>query len=247
MGSAPLIEMRQVSTAYDGVPMLRAVDIQVFPGELVCLLGSDGSGKTTTFKTLTGIVKPISGAVSIFGRDIAGLRPEEVVRLGIGVVPEERRLFPRLTTEENLLLGFRGSDRKAFMRRFDELAGIFPRVRERFHHTCGLLSGGEQAMVAFLRALMSSPSILVMDEPSLGLSPLMIEQYFAVIDRVHKAGSTIFLIEQNASLALTMADRAYILEKGRIQLAEEARKLLASDALERAYLRDSAREKRGSL
>ena len=237
MESAPLIEMRQVSTAYDGVPMLREVDIQVFPGELVCLLGPNGSGKTTTFKALTGIIRPTAGAVSIFGRDIAGLRPEQVVRLGMGVVPEERRLFPRLTTEENLLLGFRGNDRRAFRARFDELADIFPRVGERFHQPCGLLSGGEQAMVAFLRALMCDPSILVMDEPSLGLSPLMIEQYFAVIDRVHKAGSTIFLIEQNAALALSMADRGYVLEKGRIELADGAGSLLASGALERAYLR----------
>lgn len=238
MASPPALELDEVSTAYDGVPMLRRVSLRVEEGELVCLLGSNGAGKTTTLRTLIGLVRPTEGRVRLHGRDLAGLGTDVIVRSGVGVVPEGRRLFPQLTVRENLALGLQGRPgRRSPAARIDEVLAVFPHLAGRLGQLAGTLSGGEQAMVAFGRALMGDPPLLLMDEPSLGLSPLMVEQYFAAIDRIHREGKTILLIEQNAAMALALADRGYVLEKGRVRAEGTASALKERDAVRQAYLR----------
>ncbi len=233
-----MLELKDVDTAYGSVPMLRNLTLSVRQGELVCLLGPNGAGKTTTFMTVCGVVPALRGLVEVMGKDIARLGTENLAALGVGLVPEGRRLFPGLTVVENLRLGYdavsgRGPD---FEVQLDKMSNLFPRIRERLRQVAGTLSGGEQAMVALARALIGEPRLVVMDEPSLGLSPKLIGEYFEIAQEIHRRGTTILLIEQNAEMGLGIADRGYVLVKGRVAQEGPAKELLSSKAARSLYL-----------
>ena len=233
-----MLELKGVDTSYGAVPMLRGVAMSVRPGELVCLLGPNGAGKTTTFMTVCGVVRALRGKVVVMGRDMATLGTENLASLGVGLVPEGRRLFPSLTVAENLRLGYdavsgRGPD---FAAQLDKMCTLFPRIRERLRQIAGTLSGGEQAMVALARALIGEPKLIIMDEPSLGLSPKLIGEYFEITREIHRRGTTILLIEQNAEMWLGIADRGYVLVKGKVAQEGPAKELLSSKAARSLYL-----------
>lgn len=233
-----MLELKDVDTAYGSVPMLRGLTLSVRQGELVCLLGPNGAGKTTTFMAVCGVVRALRGAVEVMGKDIGKLGTENLAALGVGLVPEGRRLFPGLTVIENLRLGYdavsgRGSN---FETQLDKMSNLFPRIRERLRQVAGTLSGGEQAMVALARALIGEPKFVVMDEPSLGLSPKLISEYFEITQEIHRRGTTILLIEQNAEMGLGIADRGYVLVKGKVAQEGDAKELLSSKAAKSLYL-----------
>ena len=235
MTQTPLIELRDVNTHYGQIHILQGVNLTVYPGEFVALLGGNACGKSTTLKTCLGLVIPTSGAVLINGEDVTSMRTAERITRGVAVVPENRRLFGPMTVMENLQLG-------AFTRKnvpsedFDYVFDLFPRVAERRDQLAGTLSGGEQQMVAVARALMAKPSLLLMDEPSMGLSPKLVEQSFEMIARLHESGVSMLVVEQNANMALSVADRGYVLQTGRIVLEGPARELAEDEELRRAYL-----------
>ncbi|WP_342643683.1 ABC transporter ATP-binding protein [Rhodoligotrophos ferricapiens] len=232
-----MLELSGVSTNYGVVAMLRDVSLKVAPGELVCLLGPNGAGKTTTFRAVSGLLPLAEGKIEVLGADIASMRTEALAGRGIGFVPEGRRLFPELTVHENIKLGFDASgSRENFAQRLDAMAALFPRIRERINQQAGTLSGGEQAMVALARALVGAPKLVIMDEPSLGLSPKLIDEYFEIVAEVNRQGTTILLIEQNAETALSIAHRGYLLVKGRIAAAGTSRELLGNDIVRKLYL-----------
>jgi branched-chain amino acid transport system ATP-binding protein len=235
-GTTPVLEFRNVDTHYGSVQILHDVSIAIAPGELICLLGGNASGKTTTLRTILGMVEPSAGSVLIDGQPVNGLSTAERVALGVSMVPENRRLFKRMSVRENLEIG-------AYLRKDDEqqadlerIFEMFPRVKERLNQTSGTLSGGEQQMVAVGRALMSRPKVLLMDEPSMGLSPLLVSQNFEIIEQINEAGTAVFVVEQNASMALSIADRGYVLQTGRIVLADTAEALKADPRMREAYL-----------
>jgi branched-chain amino acid transport system ATP-binding protein len=234
-GDAPLLQLDAVDTYYGQIHILQGVSIEVRPGELVCLLGGNASGKSTTLKTILGIVRPRRGTVSIAGEDVTGRSTSDRVRRGIAIVPENRRIFAPMTVLENLEMGayLRGG---ADQEDFDRVYELFPRLHERRKQLGGTLSGGEQQMLAVGRALMSRPRLLLMDEPSMGLAPILVEQSFEVISQVHKSGVAMLVVEQNANMALSVADRGYVLQTGRIVLADRADRLLANEGLRKAYL-----------
>jgi branched-chain amino acid transport system ATP-binding protein len=229
--------MRDVSTRYGAVTVLRRVSLTLNEAEVTCLLGSNGSGKTTLIRTVLGLVRPVEGTVLFRGRRLDGLKPHRVVERGIGVVPEGRRVFPRMTVTENLRMGayrdWRAPDVTA---RMDEMFALFPRLAERRGQLAATMSGGEQAMLAIGRALMSRPTLLLLDEPSLGLSPLLVDQVFETVQRINRAGTTVFLVEQNARKALAVAHRGFVLQKGEIVGGGSAALLRDSDVVRRAYL-----------
>ena len=232
-----MLELRGVSTRYGANPMLRGVSLTLREGEITCLLGSNGSGKTTLIRTILGMVRPVEGVIEFRGRRIDRLKPNQVVRGGIGVVPEGRRVFPRMTVEENLRMGAYaewGSGELA--PRMERVFGLFPRLRERRAQRAATMSGGEQAMLAIGRALMSRPALLLLDEPSLGLSPLLVEQLFGIVQAINRQGTTVFLVEQNARKSLAIAHHGYVLQKGAIVGAGTAAELEASDVVRHAYL-----------
>ncbi|KXF74694.1 ABC transporter ATP-binding protein [Paramesorhizobium deserti] len=233
-----MLELKDVDTAYGAVPMLRNVTISVGAGELVCLLGPNGAGKTTTFMTICGVVRAQRGRVELMGKDVAALGTENLAALGVGVVPEGRRLFPGLTVLENLRLGYDAvsGGKLNFEAQLDKMSSLFPRIRERLRQEAGTLSGGEQAMVALARALIGEPRLVIMDEPSLGLSPKLIGEYFEITQEIHRCGTTILLIEQNAEMGLSIADRGYLLVKGRVAQEGPAKELLSSKAAKSLYL-----------
>ena len=236
-GREPVLEMRNVSTHYGLVAVLRNVDIQIYAGEMVCLLGGNASGKTTTLKTILGFVTPSEGEVLLGGEPVSGLSTTEVVRKGISMVPENRRLFGNMTVAENLELGaYQRTDRAAIEEDRERVLETFPRVRERLKQKAGTLSGGEQQMVAMGRALMASPRVLLMDEPSMGLAPILVDQVFGIIERIRALGTTIFVVEQNANMALSIADRGYVIQTGEVVLADTAANLLANPLMREAYL-----------
>jgi branched-chain amino acid transport system ATP-binding protein len=233
----PVLELRNVSTHYGLVAVLRNVDIQIYAGEMVCLLGGNASGKTTTLKTILGFVTPSEGEVLLGGEPVSGLSTTEVVRRGISMVPENRRLFGNMTVSENLELGaYQRTDRAAIEEDRERVLETFPRVRERLKQKAGTLSGGEQQMVAMGRALMASPRVLLMDEPSMGLAPILVDQVFGIIERIRALGTTIFVVEQNANMALSIADRGYVIQTGEVVLADTAANLLANPLMREAYL-----------
>jgi branched-chain amino acid transport system ATP-binding protein len=234
---APIIELRNVYTHYGAVAVLRDVNIQIFPGEMVCLLGGNASGKSTTLKTVLGYVKPTEGEVLIDGAVTSGLPTIEVVRRGVTMVPENRRLFTRMTVMENLEIGaYQRTDGDAIAQDLDRILETFPRLRERLEQKAGTLSGGEQQMVAMGRALMARPTVILMDEPSMGLAPVLVETVFEIIQQIHALGTTIFVVEQNANMALSIADRGYVLQTGQIVLADTAQGLLNNPQMREAYL-----------
>jgi branched-chain amino acid transport system ATP-binding protein len=235
--AAPILEMRNVSTHYGLVSVLRNVDVQIYEGEMVCLLGGNASGKTTTLKTILGYVVPSEGEVLLGGDVVSGLPTIEVVRRGVSMVPENRRLFAGMSVSENLALGaYQRTDRAEIAEDREQLLGVFPRVRERLKQKAGTLSGGEQQMVAMCRALMSKPKVLLMDEPSMGLAPVLVDQVFEIIKQIRSLGTTIFVVEQNANMALSIADRGYVIQTGEVVLADTAQNLLDNPLMREAYL-----------
>ena len=236
-GKRPVLELVDVSTHYGLVAVLRHVNVEIYPGEMVCLLGGNASGKTTTLKTILGMVTPSEGEVRLDGERIDGLPTSEVVRRGITMVPENRRLFGSMTVKENLELGaYLRTDAAGIREDMERMLEVFPRLKERLGQKAGTLSGGEQQMVAMARALMARPRVLLMDEPSMGLAPILVEQVFDIIQRIHALGTTIFVVEQNANMALRIADRGYVLQTGEIVLADTAENLLNNPLMREAYL-----------
>lgn len=232
-----MLELEGVCTAYDGVPMLQDIDMAVSAGELVCVLGPNGAGKTTTFRTITGAIRPTGGSVRIGGLETRHMRTDRIARLGLGVVPEGRRLFPRLNVRENLRLGYEiTTGAHSFDDMLAHVVGLFPRVGERLDQKAGTLSGGEQSMVALARALISAPSCLVMDEPSLGLSPRLVDEYFEFLDSIRGRQQAILLIEQNVERSLEIADRVYFLSRGRIVDSGTPREIEARGTAAGIYL-----------
>ncbi|HKF77972.1 MAG TPA: ABC transporter ATP-binding protein [Candidatus Dormibacteraeota bacterium] len=232
----PLLRMRDVHVAYGGIEVLHGIDLQVGAAEIVCLLGGNASGKSTTMKTVLGSVRPTRGEVQFDGRRVDGMDTADRVKAGIAIVPEGRRIFSRLSVRENLALGAFVHSGPQVAEDLERVLELFPRLRERLPQAGGTLSGGEQQMLAIGRALMSRPRLLCMDEPSMGLAPVLVETVFEIVQRLHDTGITIFMVEQNAVMALSVADRGYVLQAGRIVLSGRAADLLEHDEMRRAYL-----------
>ena len=238
-----ILELRNVFSGYGPVRVLEDVSLHINKGEIVCLLGSNAAGKTTTLKTILGMVKANDGEIYLRAgagdkeERIDGMRTTEIVSRGITMVPEGRRLFARMSVRENLNIGAQlRDDADGIEQDFQRVLKIFPRLEERLSQKAGTLSGGEQQMLAMGRALMASPSVLLMDEPSMGLAPILVEQVFDTIKEIKEAGTTIFLVEQNANMALEVADRAYVIQTGNIVLSDTAKKLLDDPKMKEAYL-----------
>lgn len=232
-----MLHLTNIDTFYGPSQVLQNVSLEVNKGEIVCLLGANAAGKTTTMKTIFGLIHPRHGSIAFEEQPIQNKLPGDIVRLGMALVPEARRIFQRMTVLENLEMGaFIRNNRTEVKQDIDRVCQIFPRVGERLKQVAGTLSGGEQQMVAMARALMSRPRMMCMDEPSMGLSPILVETVFNTILRIRQEGMTIFLVEQNASMALSLADRGYVLQTGSIVLSDTAPNLLANDLVRQAYL-----------
>jgi branched-chain amino acid transport system ATP-binding protein len=233
----PLLEFKDVDTYYGQLHVLKAVNYEIRAGEIVCLLGGNASGKSTTMKTVLGIVKPTRGTVTYRGESIGTMSTSERVRRGIAPVPEARRLFPKMTVYENLEMGaFTREDPAGIQEDLERVYSLFPRVKERRTQLAGTLSGGEQQMVAIGRALMARPTLVCMDEPSMGLSPAFVEQVFDIIQTINRQGTTIFVVEQNANMALSIANRGYVLQTGQVVLSGTAKSLRENEMIRSAYL-----------
>ncbi|MVW74950.1 ABC transporter ATP-binding protein [Pseudomonas xionganensis] len=231
-----MLSMNNISTFYGKIQALHDVSVQVNKGEIVTLIGANGAGKTTLLMTLCGDPRAASGQILYEGQDISGLSTAEIMRLGLAVVPEGRRVFSRLTVEENLAMGGFFASKADNAAQMEHVLQLFPRLKERFDQRAGTMSGGEQQMLAIGRALMSRPKLLLLDEPSLGLAPIIIQQIFEIIQQLRSEGVTIFLVEQNANQALKLADRGYVMEHGHIVLEDTGASLLANEDVRRAYL-----------
>ena len=232
-----MLELDSISTRYGVVNMLNQVSLQVPEHSIVCLLGPNGAGKTTTFNAIAGLLPVHHGAIRVMGQPLARMRTEDLAGLGVGFVPEGRRLFAELTVQENLKIGHDAlRPQQGFAQALERVVALFPRVGERLSQAAGTLSGGEQAMVALGRVLMGEPRLVVMDEPTLGLSPKLIEEYFETVQRIHSQGITVLLIEQNAEAALSIAHTGYLLLKGQLVASGTASELLANDVVKHLYL-----------
>jgi branched-chain amino acid transport system ATP-binding protein len=231
-----MLTIAHLQASYGKVQTLWEIGFEVPKGEIVALIGANGAGKTTTLKVLSGLLKPHSGMVVLEGERIEGRAPPDIVRRGVVHVPEGRGLFADMTVFDNLLMGAYGTPSRGRRARMDKVFGIFPRVQERQQQLAGTLSGGEQQMVAIGRGLMADPKLLMLDEPSLGLAPLMVEEVFRVIKAINAAGVTVLLVEQNTQHALAIASRGYVLEAGRVVLSGSGQELLANPDVRRAYL-----------
>jgi branched-chain amino acid transport system ATP-binding protein len=233
----PILKLSKVDTFYGPIHALREMDIEIYPGEMVCLLGGNASGKSTTLKTVLGMVKPANGSVMFDGEEIGGLSITDIVARGVSMVPENRRIFTRMTVRENLEMGaFMRNDKAGIAEDIERMFTLFPRLKERINQYGGTMSGGEQQMLAMARALMSRPKLLLMDEPSMGLAPMFVQQVFDIIQQVGEQGMTIFVVEQNANMALSIADRGYVLQTGRVVLADTAENLRNNEMMRHAYL-----------
>jgi branched-chain amino acid transport system ATP-binding protein len=230
-----LLKLTDVDTYYGEIHILQQVTLEVAKGELVCLLGGNASGKSTTLKTILGLVRPRAGTVELDGEDVTGKNTSYRIARGLAIVPENRRLFAPMTVLENLQMGAY-LDKSGFDEQLEKVLGLFPILKDRRKQLAGTLSGGEQQMVAMGRALMSKPKLLLMDEPSMGLAPILVERNFEIIQQVHESGVAVLVVEQNANVSLSIADRGYVLQTGRIVLADSAKALLANEDLRRAYL-----------
>ena len=232
-----MLRLRDVDTAYGRIRVLRRVSLEVAEGEIVCLLGGNASGKSTTMKTILGVVRPTAGTVEFDGKVINDVRTAQRIERGLAIVPENRRVFPRMTVRENLEMGaFLRRERLGIEADLERVLGLFPRLRERLGQRAGTLSGGEQQMLAMARALMARPRLLLMDEPSMGLSPRLVQQNFELIQQINRSGVTIFVVEQNAAMALAIANRGYVLRTGEIVMSGSAPELLRSQGIRQAYL-----------
>ena len=237
--TTPLLTVRGVKTFYGRVMALKGIDLEVNEGEIVTLIGANGAGKTTTLMTISGVLRPRSGSMRFAGRELANVPAHEVVALGIAQAPEGRKIFPRLSVLENLQIGaFTRSDLDGIASDIERVYALFPILAERRHQAGGTLSGGEQQMVAVGRALMARPKLLMLDEPSLGLAPLVVKKIFEVIAELNQQGVTILLVEQNARMALKLANRGYVLETGELIMQGAARELLDDPRVRSAYLGD---------
>lgn len=235
-----LFELHNIHTYYGNIHALKGISVTVDKGEIVTLIGSNGAGKTTTLKTISGVLQPKEGTITLEGRRIDRTPAHDIVALGICQAPEGRRIFPRLTTLENLEMGaFHRSDKTGIQQDMERVFALFPRLKERQNQQGGTLSGGEQQMLAIGRALMSRPNILLLDEPSMGLSPVLVETIFQIIQDIHAQGTTILLVEQNALMALQVANRGYVLQTGRIVLHDSAENLSENEMVRKAYLGES--------
>ena len=233
----PLLELSDVHVRYGGIEAVKGVSISITEHETVTLIGGNGAGKTTTLKTISGVKRSVGGSIRLRGERIDGLPADEIVDLGVCQVPEGRRIFPRMTVLENLHMGaFTRRDRPAVETDLERVFRLFPLLRERQRQPGGTLSGGEQQMLAIGRAMMARPSLLMLDEPSLGLAPIMVERIFELLREIRDRGITILLVEQNAHMALRLADRGYVIESGQIVLEDRAEELLGNDAVRKAYL-----------
>ncbi|HLT58095.1 MAG: ABC transporter ATP-binding protein [Limnochordales bacterium] len=232
-----MLAIENLVTHYGPVEALKGITLHVNQGEIVTLIGANGAGKSTTLRTISGLVRPTRGTITYEGHDLTALPPERIVALGIAHVPEGRRVFPLMTVLENLELGaYTRSDARAIQEDLDRVFTLFPRLAERRTQLAGTMSGGEQQMLAIGRALMARPRLLLLDEPSMGLAPIIVESIFQVIEDINKQGTTILLVEQNANLALSVAHKGYVLETGRIALSGTAAALRENEAVRRAYL-----------
>lgn len=232
-----LLEIRKLSVAYGGIKAVRELSLEVAHGEMVCLIGANGAGKTTTLKAISGLIAPHAGSVHFDGQSLTRLPAHEVARRGLALVPEGRGVFPRMSVAENLMMGaYTRRDRAAIARDLDQVYALLPRLTERQAQPAGLLSGGEQQMLALGRAMMARPRLLLLDEPSMGLAPLMVQAVFDIIRQIAASGVSVLLIEQNAHLALKTCARGYVLENGVIAVSGEAGELAANPAVRQAYL-----------
>ena len=232
-----MLEVNDINVYYGAIHAIKGISLTVDEGEIVTLIGANGAGKSTTLRTISGLLKPKTGAINFLGKNIAGMPAHKIVREGISQVPEGRRIFAEMSVLENLELGaFTRDDKDEIKRDMEMVFGRFPRLKERIAQQAGTLSGGEQQMLAMGRALMSRPKLLLLDEPSMGLEPLLIREIFSIIVDINKTGTTVLLVEQNANMALSIANRAYVLETGRITLSGDAKELAASEDVRKAYL-----------
>lgn len=232
-----MLTINDINVFYGAIHAIKGVSLEVNEGEIVTLIGANGAGKSTILRTISGLLKPKTGTIQFEGQEIAGMPAHEIVKTGISQVPEGRRIFAEMTVLENLELGaFTRKDKDGIKADMELVFDRFPRLKERIGQLAGTLSGGEQQMLAMGRALMSRPRLLLLDEPSMGLAPLLIKEIFAIIQDINKTGTTVLLVEQNANMALSIAHRAYVLETGRITLNGDAKELAASDEVRKAYL-----------
>ena len=236
MNPTPMLGVRDLVVAYGAIPALHGIDLFVQKGEIVTLIGANGAGKTTTLRTISGLLKPRRGAITYDGRDITGVKPHVITALGVSHVPEGRGIFANLTVADNLELGAYLRKDRVTDAEYERIFSLFPVLKERIKQNAGTLSGGEQQMLAISRALMSKPTVLLLDEPSLGLAPQLVQTIFRVIKEINAEGTTILLVEQNAHMALVTAHRGYVMETGRIVLADTTKALLTSDRVKKAYL-----------
>jgi len=232
-----VLAVENLVTHYGPVEALKGITLHVNKGEIVTLIGANGAGKSTTLRTISGLVRPTRGIITYEGHDLTALPPERIVALGIAHVPEGRRVFPQMSVMENLELGaYTRTDKRAIQEDLDRVFTLFPRLAERRTQLAGTMSGGEQQMLAIGRALMARPRLLLLDEPSMGLAPIIVESIFSVIQDINRQGTTILLVEQNANLALSVAHKGYVLETGRVVLSDTAERLRENEAVRRAYL-----------
>lgn len=232
-----MLELKDVNVHYGAIHALQGININVNQGEIVTLIGANGAGKSTTLKAISGVLKPTSGEILFEGNDIAKMKPHNLISLGIAHVPEGRRVFSKMSVMENLEMGaYSRKDKEQIKKDYKKIFDIFPRIYERRNQMSGTLSGGEQQMLAMGRALMSKPRLLLLDEPSMGLAPLIVKQIFSIIEDINKSGTTILLVEQNATMALKVADRAYVIQHGTIEMEGSAEKLLNDESVKNAYL-----------
>ena len=232
----PLLQGEDINVYYGAIHAIKGISFEVYPDEIVTLIGANGAGKSTTLKTIAGLLRPRSGHIVLEGKDLATIPASRIVSQGMALCPEGRRIFQQMTVRENLEMGGYTRPKSEIPASLEEMFTRFPRLKEREKQIAGTLSGGEQQMLAMARALMSKPKLLMLDEPSMGLAPILVEQIFDIIKELHEAGVTILLVEQNAQMALSIADRAYVLETGRIAMTGEASALLKNDDVRKAYL-----------
>ena len=231
-----MLTVQNLHVYYGAIHAVKGVSLEVRDGEIVTLIGANGAGKSTVLNTISGLLKPKSGCIDFMGEHVVGMSPNKIVQRGLVQCPEGRRIFARMTVEENLQMGAYTCPKSELNAYLERVYELFPRLKERYRQLGGTLSGGEQQMLAMGRAMMSQPKLLMLDEPSMGLAPLLVEQIFEIIRSLHRAGTTILLVEQNAQMALQVADRAYVLESGTITLSGLGHELLESDSIKKAYL-----------
>jgi branched-chain amino acid transport system ATP-binding protein len=235
--SAPLLELSGVRTFYGRIEAIKGISLEVHEGEIVTLIGANGAGKSTTLRSIQGLTRPKRGTITFAGKEIQNSRPHDIVQMGVAQSPEGRRLFPRMSVRENLDMGaFNRTDRAGIEEDVEHVYTLFPRLGERRNQQAGTLSGGEQQMCSIGRALMSRPKLLLLDEPSMGLAPILVDKIFEIIQEINREGTTILLVEQNALIALGIADRGYVLETGKVTLSDRAEALRENNDVRKAYL-----------